>query len=345
MAFLTTAQKTVLVVLPSVSGTLSVFGSLFIIVEVAKSQKKRGKVYHRLLLGMSICDFLVSIGFIFSKWPMPSDADILDDFAMAGNLATCCAQGFLIQLSTAVVLYNLSLAMYYLLMVQYNWKESRLQKLEPYMHASAVIVGLSTAFTGLFLDLYNPAKLWCWIASFPEGCNGEGCKRGQYALIYRWAIFYGPIWGAIVAVAAIMCTMYLTVRQQETRNNTYAPEGIECNRKYSRKVAFQGMLYVGAFFITFVPATISRLVESISATHETSFFLLLMFAVTLPLQGFLNFFVYFYPRMKAKSNNRESSKLAALLVWFTSIFVGEDQFTAEASEDVMSVPKPCHEAE
>jgi len=325
MGNFTASQELALVVVPTVSGILSLLSSLYIIVIVAKSTNKRGKVYHRLLFGMSVCDFLVSLGFVFSKWPVPIDSD---------TNAMCNAQGFFIQLSLAVVLYNLSLATYYLLVVRYEWKENRLQKIEPYMHASALIVGLSTSLAGVFLELYNPAILWCWIASFPEGCNGEECKRGQHAVIYRWAIFYGPIWVAIFAAAAIMCAMYLTVRKQETLGNRHVFHGAEAKRKYSTKVAFQGLLYVGAFFITYVPASIARLAESISATNETNFFLVILFAITLPLQGFMNFVVYIYPRTKNKRNgHRQSSKCAAVWAWFTSIFFdeGEDEFTSEAT--------------
>jgi hypothetical protein len=45
---------------------------------------------------------------------------------------------------------------------------------------------------GIFLDLYNNADLWCWIAPYPLDCldswtyGGESnCERGDNAWIYR----------------------------------------------------------------------------------------------------------------------------------------------------------------
>jgi hypothetical protein len=87
---------------------------------------------------------------------------------------------------------NCCLAVYYLLVVGFGVSEERLRyNIEPAMHLLAVAFGLLTAIAGVFLDLYNNASLWCWIAPIPVGCDdsmryGETtCIRGNNAWIYR----------------------------------------------------------------------------------------------------------------------------------------------------------------
>lgn len=83
----------------------------------------------------------------------------------------CKAQGFMVQLTVVSgPVYSGLLTLYYLLTIRYGWKEDRTKKVEPYMHALAILLGLSTAIVGLVLDLYHNAGLWCWIAPPGEIC-------------------------------------------------------------------------------------------------------------------------------------------------------------------------------
>lgn len=83
-------------VLPLFSGSLSLFGSSWIIVEVATTKAKRHSVYNRLLLGMSIVDVSTSIAYMFTTIPIPAGTD--EVLWAYGNTHTCTAQGFFIQL-------------------------------------------------------------------------------------------------------------------------------------------------------------------------------------------------------------------------------------------------------
>jgi hypothetical protein len=96
---------------------------------------------------------------------------------------------------------NCCLAVYYMLVVQFGVSEETIRfNVEPVMHVLAISFGYTTATTGLFLDLYNNADLWCWIAPYPSGCQdsrhhrdhgsyGEDhdgtCTRGYDAWKYR----------------------------------------------------------------------------------------------------------------------------------------------------------------
>lgn len=111
-----------------------------------------------------------------------------------------------------------------MLVVRYNVSEEKLRsRFEPAVHYFCFAFGYLPAISGIFLDLYNAAGLWCWIAPLPQDCldtatYGETtCTRGDNAWIYRWAFYFGPLWFVIVLVTLIMIYVYRFVRQKEKR--------------------------------------------------------------------------------------------------------------------------------
>lgn len=72
----------------------------------------------------------------------------------------------------------------------------------------------------------------------------------------------------------------------------------------SRKIAMQGLLYVGAFYITWLFPTISRITELAAGTNY--FPIQFLDTFLLPLQGFLNFLIYIRPAfLNHQKNNAE----------------------------------------
>ena len=70
----------------------------------------------------------------------------------------------------------------------------------------------------------------------------------------------------------------------------------------SKKIAVQGLLYVGAFYITWLFPTISRITELVAKKNYFPIQFLDTFLI--PLQGFFNFMIYIRPRfMKYRSDN------------------------------------------
>eukprot|EP00980_Cylindrotheca_fusiformis_P024075 scaffold11510_cov41-Cylindrotheca_fusiformis.AAC.1 len=65
------SQQRVLASLPKISSVFSLFGSLWIIIEVTTEKQKRQVPYHRLLFAMSVYDALESVWNFGSTWPIP----------------------------------------------------------------------------------------------------------------------------------------------------------------------------------------------------------------------------------------------------------------------------------
>jgi hypothetical protein len=214
-----------LALLPKATATLSLCGSVFILQDVLRDEKKLwGSVYHRIMLGLSIFDVMSCVVNILSTWPTPADqADTI--FWAAGTTATCTAQGFFNELGNiTTVTYIAALTLRYVLIICYNLSETQLQNYEPLFHGLPIGIGLVMAVVGLPLDLYNNSGWLCWYAPYPRNCdldlddddNNNACQRGALAPIFQW-IHYAIAWTAILFVTFGMIYIYLTVRRQESR--------------------------------------------------------------------------------------------------------------------------------
>jgi hypothetical protein len=83
----------------------------------------------------------------------------------------------------------------------------------------------------------------------------------------------------------------------------------------SRQIAIQGMLYLCAFYVTWLFPTIKRLME---LGNENSFVVQFLDSTLLPLQGFFNFIIYMRPRLTAyRRVNKDNGFWQALwnVVW------------------------------
>jgi hypothetical protein len=233
-------------------------------------------------------------------------------------------------------MYNLNLSLYYLLLGKYQFTEEQFAKrCEWYMHAICNFLGFGCAILGLPLKLYNNANLWCWIAAYPSGCETNSgapgdvpCERGHNAWLFRWVIFYGPIWLIIIAVTVSILMLTQSVRVEEkkmiemredvrskvTTNNIDCTDGTAIGEsprvsapsmalpdtyryERSKQIFHQALFYLGAFYVTWLFATINRVYQLI--TGKSNFALLVLHSVFGPLQGFLNFLIYRHGQISA----------------------------------------------
>lgn len=277
---LSLAQQRTLAIMPKVTGLLSLLCSTIVVHSVLRSPKKRARIYHRLMLCISLLDMCNSFWLILSTWPIPSDSGLV--YAV-GNQTTCITQGFFIQCSIAAPLLNGSLAVYYLLVLKYEWKEKHIKKYERLMYSLPLIWALGTATISIPLRLFNNASLWCWIAPFPAGCEDDDCIRGANASNFRWAFFYGPLWIMILLVTYSQLSvlihlrkaMYSFVRKEPTpddvsgeilaqdKEETKAMVNMdkvaaELRQRRTNELATQCFLYAGSFYLQWCAVTLRR---------------------------------------------------------------------------------------
>ena len=302
-------------VVPRVAAAFSLLGSSFIVYEVLSDAKKRRRVYHRIMCGMSCFDIIGSICYFLGRWPMPPDG--LAGFGLSGGVgtdATCTAQAFFGQAVVGTVTYNAVLAVQYYLIVNRSLSETTIaKKYEKILHSIPFAMWITTGIIGLAFDSLNPAFFNCWIAPVPINCAAAGeisdgrppCERGYYAPVLQWAIFYGPIWALIIIVTIIMASVYASVRKLEKNNSKYVYAGSQTSAnssnkkgqssaKKSRMVAKQGLWYLLPFYATWVFPVATEITEMITAKYFDQMVILVAFF--LPFQGALNFVIYMRPR-------------------------------------------------
>ena len=243
----------------------------------------------RLICAMSIVDLMVSTVWFCTNLFLPPIFKTTLGFPWAsGNQASCNAQGFLVQSSIASVLYNATLSTYYVLVIKYNWKNTRLAKIEKYFHIIPLSFGIVTATIALSLGLMNPADWDCWIAPDPDLSNEV------LAHILQWAFFFGPLWAAILFTSFNMYQIYRFVRQTETKSDKWKNKHERLVR--TKSVATQNKLYAAAFMCTWLFPTIARSIQIFNGTVPS--WIVVLSGTFIPSQGFFNSLVYFRLRIK-----------------------------------------------
>ena len=180
------SQLKAVAIVPKFASFPSIVGSVFLVQHILKSSKRRGHVYHRILLLMSVHDVIYSLKAFVSTWPIPKGTPFV--YGAAGTTETCTVAGFFGQAgSLTSIFYNGSLTVFFVLAVHVKMKDEEIKKkFEVWLHGIPMVVGWSTAVAGLFLKLYNAFGWTCWINSYPFGCiDNETCERGDNAGIYR----------------------------------------------------------------------------------------------------------------------------------------------------------------
>jgi hypothetical protein len=236
-----------LMFLPIFSGTLSVIGSMLILVslfraKVQSTQRKnrplrgRGRrggrsqsdalspVYSRLLAAMSIYDIIMTFFSAMIGVLLGTGTDT--SRRREGTQFDCTLQGFLFQWGFGSFAYGAWLNVYYVLTIRYNVREQLLVKyFEPAAHICVFVFYFSTALIASLNELMNPVSVsTCWIAPYPIYCTEFDfipCQRGPD---YKAAILFMVMIPSCVCVSVILVSLGLvahTVWQRHSASLKY----------------------------------------------------------------------------------------------------------------------------
>ena len=208
---LTDTQEKVLSLLPIFPGILSVCGSLTIISMVMCSKVK--SPYKRLLLGMSICDTVLSLTIPFHAFLLPKETS--RRVWAFGNYNSCAAMGALLQFSISALLYNSMLSFYFLVRVRLSWTETDIGRyVEPVLHSVALGFPLVSSIAGLAVGIFHETDvgLECYIGNYPYNCEYDPdtkCLGPQLA----WALGGFPMLFTFVSLLVNNLVIYCHVRR------------------------------------------------------------------------------------------------------------------------------------
>lgn len=336
-----TWQLATAVYVPLLTANLSVIGSGLIIYCMLGPgrQTKLRKPHHRILLAMSIYDLLY---FLVKAWtflltPRDGQPGAMGVPGAMGNMATCRLQGFFIETAHATGAYNSLLSIYFWLSICRGVKNERWEKFEPYAHALIFVIFVGFAIAGVAIELFNPAFGFCFIASYPPGCESAPgaptCERWPpYTMGLMYEIF-AQMWVQVYLVIVVMTNVAIwhKVHKQEKairdiNNRTLSNKNHAQSQNYNKKkkevsrermVAIQSTLYIGAFISCWIGPTTFHLADWISGFK--SFWAVLVIVIFTPLQGFWNAIIFARPtyiRLRRKHPNLQ--RLQAVKVIFFS---------------------------
>jgi len=311
-------QMTIIKIAQSVTGALSVIGSLTVIYIILTGKNKLSSAYRRIVFGMSICDIVGSFAFSLSYIPR------------AGH-AVCDAQGFFIHFGiSSTPIYNLSLSIYYVLTVFFEKKEDWIRtRAEAFLHGMPILWSLGSAIYLVATKSINENGANCWIAAEPSKCLYSpdiACERGANAIKFRWIFgFYQTIIVFVLIVGSMMMLVYKVKRQERVMNERFSvkpinqregsslrstlrrtftfkrPEPTSLARSgsslstHKREVTKQAFIYVAAYFLPFFFPLLFFVNNFV--TGKFNFTLMVLVSLFMPLQGVFNCMVFVRPKI------------------------------------------------
>ena len=139
-----------------------------------------------------------------------------------GSVRTCEIQGFLLQISVCSTLYNLSLCIYYHLVICNEWTPTKIRnsRFEWWMNAIVLLYPLSLGVVCLHYDAFNPtltSPSWCYISEVPWDCNRMDdveCIRGNNYFWIQFGASIVPVATAVIGGIVCVVRIWIKVRNQ-----------------------------------------------------------------------------------------------------------------------------------
>jgi hypothetical protein len=235
--------------------------------------------------------------YVLATVMMPQDTGL---YQAVGTDVTCKMQGFFLQLGLASVSYNVLLSLYFLLVVNYNWKEQSFKRIRWWLQLVVIFIGLALAFAGI--PFYDAQLAVCYVVQPPvakvsSSNQKEACYHSCLLLNTRISsqnyipitMFYTvPIAIALVVMIGNTVAICRRVYTQQKKSKKWAAKK---NMNLSRKVFWQSLWFVLSFFVTLPFLLITYYL--VDYMGDNMFWLFVLTGFVAPAQGLLNAFVYF----------------------------------------------------
>eukprot|EP00550_Attheya_septentrionalis_P002834 CAMPEP_0198293074 /NCGR_PEP_ID=MMETSP1449-20131203/15285_1 /TAXON_ID=420275 /ORGANISM="Attheya septentrionalis, Strain CCMP2084" /LENGTH=421 /DNA_ID=CAMNT_0043992513 /DNA_START=236 /DNA_END=1498 /DNA_ORIENTATION=+ len=268
----TPAQQKALAIAPKFTSFLSLCGNGFIIFSVLSNKRKRERLYHRILLAVSVTDWVSTLARFFGTWPSPSDTPGI--FGAHGTTQTCTAQGFFISVGISTPMYIACLSLYFLVIVKYGYSEQSVKRIEKFLVFYPLMFGTLFGFILIGTESLNNSQMWCWIDRFPFGCEGDECERGAYTVPLRIIFSFVPVVCSVVfSTYALLAIYYHVVNHSQAQDlppHDDISRGEQSRRRRSssiaarvdiRRVVRQSSQYLLALYVVYTPSVVIQFIQ------------------------------------------------------------------------------------
>uniref|UniRef100_A0A7S4R9A9 G-protein coupled receptors family 1 profile domain-containing protein n=1 Tax=Ditylum brightwellii TaxID=49249 RepID=A0A7S4R9A9_9STRA len=297
-----------------------------------------------ILLGLSVGDIMSSFFVHFvGSWAAPPSSGA---YGASGTIATCTIQGFIGKWFAGTAnYYNVSLSILFLLMVRYKWTEKDLKtwKAQFFLLYLPPILNLILSIYPLIDNGYNFGGLNnCFIQSVPLNCKSRGvdCERGEHMEFYNLWFSTLNLAATNVLLLIFIALLIWTVFQIERKNDRYLAAGMRTSRRNTKDTAIQGMLYILAFFLTYLPWYVLMIMKEAGQPYTMP--LLVWTVCCVSSQGVFNAFVYFHKKLFAKlrcGNNSEGGNRLSFMAFRSSVFKTNTRMTENSSSHAVSTTR------
>ena len=240
------------------------------------------------MLGISFFDLISSTAFILAVIMSPVESGV---YQAMGNDATCKAQGVLVQLGLTSMFYNMCLAMYFFLVINYNWKERRFKKLHVWVHLVVLLIGTTQAFISI-----------PWVGPYARltGICAQQKPPRVSSDVPLTFLLTVPISLVLVVMTATTAAICVHVYLGEVKANKWRAD----KRMVMTKTVFwRSFWYVMAFNVT-QPMLLVQNYRAFSSRTEGEA-ILIVSAILAPSQGILNAIIYTH-RSRSGRKQRDS---------------------------------------
>jgi len=226
----------------------------------------------------------------------------------------CISEGFFIQLGTISAYMNVSLAVYYYLVIKQSWSETRLKKVRWVLFLVPVAVGLAWAFAGI--NFYDSLNLWCNNTASYWPDIPVAIAIGLATIIMGlvcWDVYKNQKASAKWRGGATAINISTAATEQNEskrccgilprRKSTSA--GGNGRQSLTSQIFWQSFWYLMAFYLTWPPYLALQYAWA-GGRSFTNYGLILTAATMVPLQGFWNLLVYLRPRYLQKKRDKAS---------------------------------------
>ena len=276
-----------------------------IIASVVRFRKNRENVQQRILAAMSVCDLIFAFMMLTgSLWFLRNPT-----VPAIGNETSCDFQGFInIVMIIATLLYNDALALYYLLVVKFNWTPSSLKKIEKWLHIAPFTVGFTYATAAAALDGIDSYRSWssgCFITHNTNLRDDHPNVRAvqQLFLGYLFIVCF-----AIIFSLCCLLMVYFHVRATEAKSSRWGHLG-RSRMIRTKLVAKQCLLF---FLVIALPWTFFMVYGILSTVGIYQEWMDMLEDFFVPLGGILNGLVYFrlrFGRLRREYPNTPRRKI------------------------------------
>ena len=326
------------------SASTSLLASASLMFMIFRSHKKLSTPLHRLLLGLSISDFISSLTLSFASTLSPTDSI---GWNSSGNMTLCRTQAFIHSCSqNASPLYNCSLCIYYLIEIKYTSLQEYLPKIEICLHIIPVLVPLIFSSIILSIDEFQPSGTSCSLVAEtpiecridPEvDCDGGGLKD-HIVLSLIWMTQTMVIVPLTIFISMILIYREVSAQEERTNQHRFSFSSRGSSAAYRIKIAARtrALAYSLGWLLSWTTMFVGFFLTMVLGLDGLLLpfpFVLVHYSLS-PLQGLFNFIVYIFPKVTKRINQYKREGVAnpkRFLLAFRNSFMSRGELLSRSS--------------